>query len=72
MALVHHQVPHCTGRWQPHGGHAWRCTACGAVVEDSAATLALITEDNPLAFRLHGAPEDAGEHDHGAKGEARP
>ena len=60
MALVHHKVPHCTGRWQPHGERAWRCTACGAVAENSAATLRVITEDNHLATRLHGAPEEAG------------
>ena len=65
MALVHHRVPHCTGRWQPHGEHAWRCTECEAVVERSAATLPLITEDNRLASRLHGQPE---EHQNEAEG----
>ena len=70
MARVHHKVPHCTGRWQPHGEYAWRCTPCGAVTENSAATLRVITRIITWPPVLHGAPEEAGEDDHGAKGEA--
>ena len=57
MALAH-QTAHCTGRWQRHGPHAWHCTGCDAVVDDSVDTQAVITADNLLASRFRGVPAE--------------
>lgn len=49
---LRHKAAHCTGRWERHMNHLWRCDQCGAVAYDSADTLNKVVQDHWMAYQL--------------------